>query len=340
MSGYRTIKVCAINGNYDILIGKDLLSTCLPEGNYAVVTDETVFALYGGYFDAKRCIVLPPGEQSKNLDHFKLILNRLMDMNLGRKDTLISLGGGVIGDIAGFAAASFKRGMRLLQIPTTLLAQVDSSVGGKVAVNLEKGKNMVGTFYQPCGVYADTDVLKTLNTRQYAAGMAEVIKYAFIADEQLYHNLCQRSSGIEEMISSCCKIKARYVMKDPYDHGIRMHLNYGHTIGHAIETVAGYGRYLHGEAVAIGMVCAAVAGEVMKISPSGLADDTIRLLRQYGLPVQTDHDILKRALKILTSDKKVEKGTVYFVLIDKIGRAALEKLPVSYLAQVVEKAIL
>jgi 3-dehydroquinate synthase len=252
---------------------------------------------------------------------------------MNRDDTLVALGGGVIGDIAGFAAAVYKRGISFVQAPTTLLAMVDSSVGGKVAVNLPGGKNMAGAFYQPEAVFADVRVLDTLDSRQYAAGMAEVIKYGYIADNRLLEKLKRNEYEIESVIYDCCSIKAAYVEEDPYDKGIRMQLNYGHTIGHAIETAAGYGKYLHGEAVAVGMLAAARMGERLGISPAGLADETAGLLKQYGLPHTLDRALLAKAADTIARDKKAAGGKVDFVLIDKPGHATTKKLDIETITE-------
>lgn len=333
------VQVNADNGSYEILIGKDILNDSYLKAftNYAVITDEIVYSLYKERFPDAKFIVLKAGETSKSMENLEFIYDRLMEFKMDRGGILAALGGGVVGDICGFAAATFKRGIRFVQYPTTLLSQVDSSVGGKVAVNLKSGKNMVGAFYQPVAVFADTDTLQTLDKRQYAAGMAEVIKYAYIADSKLHQDLQHGGETIDTIVKRCCEIKADYVRQDPYDTGIRMQLNYGHTIGHAIETVAGYGRFLHGEAIAIGMVYAARLGEALGISPGGLAQDTISLLRKYGLPVMLEKDILLDALQILLSDKKAEGGDIYFVLIDRVGHAITRKLPLDVIQKTVKE---
>lgn len=331
------VQVHADNGSYDILIGNDLLNNEYLKSfeKSAIITDDVVYDLYGKRFAGTNVIVLKSGEESKNMQNLEMIYDRLMDFGLDRNSVLAAVGGGVVGDICGFAAATFKRGVRFVQYPTTLLAQVDSSVGGKVAVNLRGGKNMVGAFYQPCAVFADTSALDTLDERQYAAGMAEVVKYAYIADKGLHQTLVQQSADIGAIVKRCCEIKTDYVHQDPYDTGIRMQLNYGHTIGHAIETVAGYGTFLHGEAIAIGMVYAAHLGEQLGISPKGLASDTISLLRKYKLPVMLKQDILDQALQILLADKKADGKDIHFVLIDQIGHAVLKKLP----AELIQKTV-
>ncbi len=329
------LKVEAANGCYDIIIEKNILQDALiPDaGNYAVVTDSNVYELYAKQLDREKVIVLPAGEGSKNFMELERILDNLLQMGMNRNDTLIALGGGVIGDIAGFAAAIYKRGISFVQVPTTLLAMVDSSVGGKVAVNLPGGKNMAGAFYQPEAVFADACVLDTLDSRQYAAGMAEVIKYGYIADSLLLEKLKRNEYEIESVIYDCCRIKAAYVEEDPYDKGVRMQLNYGHTIGHAVETVAGYGKYLHGEAVAIGMLAAARLGEALGISPAGLADETAALLKQYALPHTLDRALLAEAAGAIAKDKKAADGKVDFVLIDRPGHAVTEPLDITTITQ-------
>lgn len=324
----KQVFVSAENGNYDIIIGEEIISDLYLNEytDYAVVTDDVVYELYYERFPNAKWIVLPAGEASKSMKNLEMIYGKLMKYGIDRKGAVAALGGGVVGDITGFAAATFKRGISFVQYPTTLLAQVDSSVGGKVAVNLEGGKNMVGAFYQPAVVVADTTALKTLDKRQYAAGMAEVIKYAYIYDAALHKTLFAESFEIDAVVQRCCEIKADYVKRDPYDTGDRMQLNYGHTIGHAIETVAGYGTYLHGEAISVGMICAAALGEKLGISPAGLAQDTAALLKQYSLPILIPKNLMDEALNILLSDKKAEGGKIGFVLIDRVGHAVVEYL--------------
>lgn len=338
----RNVFVDADNGRYDIVIGSGILSDepLREYTDYAVVTDDVVYPLFGNSFPEAKWIVLPSGEASKSIQNLEMIYQKLMEYEIDRKGAVAALGGGVIGDITGFAAATFKRGIAFVQYPTTLLAQVDSSVGGKVAVNLPGGKNMVGAFYQPAAVVADTQTLETLDARQYAAGMAEVIKYAYIYDERLYEILMEGSAEIDGIVGRCCEIKADYVKRDPYDTGIRMQLNYGHTIGHAIETVAGYGTFLHGEAVAMGMVYAAKLGEVLGISPKGLAENTQILLEKYHLPVSAEPGILEEALGILLADKKAEGGFIHFILIDQIGHAITQKLKAREIQKIIKELCL
>ncbi len=333
------LRVNAQNGAYDIRIGSGLIAdeALIGYDRYAVITDDVVYPLYGGRFEREQCYILPAGEASKNMREYEGILEFLLKRNLGRTDAVVALGGGVVGDIAGFAAATFKRGVGFVQVPTTLLAQVDSSVGGKVAVNLPGGKNMAGAFYQPSSVIADTDTLKTLDKRQYAAGMAEVIKYAYIASAPLHTMLAEQKFEIEQVIYDCCAIKAKYVEQDPFDKGVRMQLNYGHTFGHAIEAAAGYGAYLHGEAVAMGMALAAYVGERLSVSPGGLARDTAALLKAYGLPHEVDGKLKDKLAGYLGTDKKAEHGAVDFILIDRIGHAAIQKIALTELAKLLKE---
>lgn len=342
VSEMRNVFVDAENGKYDIVIGNGILSDAPLKNytDYVIVTDDVVHPLFGKYFPDAKWIILSSGEASKSMRNLEMIYQKLMEYGIDRRGAVAALGGGVVGDIAGFAAATFKRGVAFIQYPTTLLAQVDSSVGGKVAVNLEGGKNMVGAFYQPAAVIADTGALETLDSRQYAAGMAEVIKYAYIYDKNLHKTLMDSSGRIEDIIGRCCEIKADYVKRDPYDTGARMQLNYGHTIGHALETVAGYGTFLHGEAVAMGMVYAARLGEALGVSPKGLAEDTQILLKKYGLPVSAEPGILEEALKILLADKKAEGSRISFVLIDEIGHAVTPKLEAGEIQKIVKELCL
>ena len=335
----KKVLVDADNGRYDIVIGNRIISD-EPLKRYTdfdFSTDDILYPLLHEYFPEAKWIILPAGESSKSMRNLEMIYQKLMEFGIDRKGAVAALGGGVVGDIAGFAAATFKRGISFVQYPTTLLAQVDSSVGGKVAVNLPEGKNMVGAFYQPDIVIADTGTLATLDTRQYAAGMAEVIKYAYIYDAKLHQTLVSGRADIADIVRRCCEIKADYVKRDPYDTGIRMQLNYGHTLGHAIEAAAGYGAFLHGEAVAIGMVYAARIGEKLGVSPAGLTEDTKSLLEQNRLPVETEGNILHKALELLLADKKAEGRKINFILIDEIGHAVIQKLDVEEIQKILKE---
>jgi len=335
----QKVFVEAINGSYEILLGSGLLKHIdryiKKDRRHFIISDANVYPLYGKYFDGLPSFVVRPGERSKSHESLLRIYDELSKYNISRDDIIIALGGGVVGDLAGYAAATFKRGIKFIQIPTTLLAQVDSSVGGKVGINLKSGKNMVGSFYQPSLVLADTDTLQTLPKREFAAGMAEVIKYAFIADKNLYKILLSDSRDLAETIGICCMIKAGYVKKDPFDNKERMELNFGHTIGHAIETETNYRRYLHGEAVSIGMVISARIGERAGISEKGLEKSVIDLLAANALPVAVDDSILRNAMQNLQQDKKAAGEIIHFIFVDKIGHAVIRDMKASELRDLV-----
>lgn len=282
-----------------------------------------------------RVFLVLPGERSKQWKVAGLLLRHMAQQALDRRCVVVALGGGVIGDLAGFVASCYLRGVRYVQIPTTLLAQVDSSVGGKTGVNLPEGKNLVGTFYQPALVLIDTDTLETLPARQFRAGLAEVLKYGIIADEALWHlvndeseNLRQgRSVHLARIIHRCCEIKAKIVSEDETEQGIRAILNFGHTVGHALEAVSRYRRLLHGEAISIGMVSAALLGELQGVTPEGTAEQIAGSLRALGLPVALPRDVgFEDLFEVMTRDKKARDGQVRFVLIARIG---LARLPVA-----------
>ena len=249
-----------------------------------------------------------------------------MDAHLTRKDYVIALGGGVVGDLTGYAACTYLRGVHLIQVPTTLLAQVDSSVGGKVAINHPRGKNLLGAFYQPERVLIDCDTLKTLDARQVGAGLGEVIKYGCIADAALFERIESLGSRealmpeLDQIVARCCEIKARYVQEDPHDHGVRMQLNYGHTLAHALENGMGYGVLLHGEAVCIGMVAAAKWGEALGVTPAGTDERIKRVLLAYGLPTKEPEGLSRKQLAAtMALDKKAEGSKVNVVLLTGIG---------------------
>lgn len=277
-------------------------------------------------------LTVPPGERTKRWEVAGRLLRQMAQRALDRRCIVVALGGGVIGDLAGFVAACYLRGVRTVQIPTTLLAQVDSSVGGKTAVNLPEGKNLVGAFHQPSLVLIDTDTLRTLPRRQFRAGLAEVLKYGIIADETLWQvvnaeagNLRQGySPRLAEIIYRCCEIKATVVSEDETEQGVRAILNFGHTVAHALEAVAGYRRLLHGEAVSIGMVSAALVGEVLGVTPVSTAEEIASALRALGLPIALPQDVeFESLLNVMARDKKARDGQVRFVLIERIGQARL-----------------
>lgn len=341
----KNVQVELGDRSYPIYVGQGLLQESelllpfLGKGRAVVVTNETVAPLYGEqvqrllgerYADQ---IVLPDGEEHKHLDTISLIYDRLMAGKFDRNTTLVALGGGVVGDITGFAAATYQRGVQFVQIPTTLLAQVDSSVGGKTGVNHPQGKNMIGAFYQPRCVLIDTDVLQTLPQREVLAGLAEVVKYGLIVDSDFFHWLeknCESvlalvTEELTEVITRCCEIKADVVAKDEREGGVRALLNLGHTFGHAIETAAGYGKLLHGETVAMGMVMAADLSCRQGWIDSATAAHIRKVLEQdFGMPVVPPADISEEQfLDLMASDKKAEQGKIRFILLHAIGQAVV-----------------
>ena len=293
-------------------------------------------------------IVLPPGESSKSASRWADLLEQIAAAKLDRQGVLVALGGGVVGDLVGFAAASYMRGIRFVQIPTSLLAMVDSSVGGKTGINLAAGKNLVGAFHQPIGVFADTDVLATLPPREFAAGMAEVVKYGVALDADFFGWLEQNAAAIqarepaalERMVARCCEIKADVVSKDEHEGGLRAVLNFGHTLGHAIEKVAGFGTVLHGEAVALGMPFAlAWSIEAKGFDPKD-AGRVVFLLAKFGLNISTlkPKNLDWRALRdAMSRDKKAQGGAVRFVLCDRLGHGVLpEEIPAADLDELLK----
>jgi 3-dehydroquinate synthase len=281
-----------------------------------------------------RCdrLVVPAGEPSKSAQQLNELWNQMLSVGTDRKSVVVALGGGVVGDLAGFAAASFGRGLALMQIPTTLLAQVDSSVGGKVGINLPAAKNMVGAFWQPCGVLIDTAVLDSLPLREYRAGLAEVVKYGVILDADFFTYLENHieplnrrdAATLQQVIRRCCQLKADVVQSDEREEtGRRAVLNYGHTFCHALEAVTGYRQLLHGEAVSIGMLCASRLAQMLgRVDPS-LTDRQRDLLQALGLPLDVPQVEPERILAAMARDKKVEHGRLRFVLPTRLGHVEL-----------------
>ncbi len=340
----KTLLVALGSRSYPIYIGSDLLNQSelytrhVKSRQVVVVTNETVAPLYLDTvlknllgFDVET-VILPDGEQFKTLETVTHIFDKLLANKFSRNATLIALGGGVIGDMGGFAAACYQRGIAFLQIPTTLLAQVDSSVGGKTGVNHPLGKNMIGAFYQPQCVIADADVLDTLDDRQLSAGLAEVIKYGLIRDaeffEWLENNiqalLARDKEALSFAIERSCLNKAEIVAVDETETGVRATLNLGHTFGHAIETGTGYGTYLHGEAVAIGTCLAADLSRRKAWLNDADVTRIIDLFKKCNLPIcppeQIDSD---RFLELMAVDKKNVEGQIRLILLTKIGVATL-----------------
>ena len=341
----RIVPVSLGNRSYVIKVGGGLLTRLGAEcaalklgGRCAVITDSNV----GKYYSKAALkslsaagfqpvlITVPAGEKSKSVSMVEKCYDQLAKHRLERKSFIVALGGGVVGDLAGFVAATYLRGIPFVQVPTTLLAQVDSSVGGKTGVNLKAGKNLVGAFYQPQLVLCDLDTLKTLPRREYVSGLAEVIKYGVIYDAALFAQLerdlpkllARDAATLRNVIARCCEIKAEVVGQDETESGLRAILNFGHTIGHAIENSFGYGKFLHGEAIAIGQVAAAKLSRKILGLPSGDVERIEKLFVRVGLPVKIKLGPVqrKKLFAAMLLDKKVSGGEVKFVLAEKIGR--------------------
>jgi 3-dehydroquinate synthase len=339
-----TLNVDLGERSYPIYIGdnllgdKKLLQQHVPGRNVLIVSNETVAPLYLEQILAMledkhtEACILPDGEEFKNLETLNTIYDVLLGRKLDRNTTIIALGGGVIGDMAGFAAASYQRGVHLVQIPTTLLSQVDSSVGGKTAVNHPLGKNMIGAFYQPKAVIADTATLNTLPDRELSAGIAEVIKYGLIRDlpffewlEQNMDKLLQRDTqALEHAIEVSCRNKAEVVAADEKESGQRALLNLGHTFGHAIEAGLGYGQWLHGEAVATGMCMAAIMSQQLGWINTEAVKRTTSLIAQANLPIHAPNDLsIEQFIDLMSVDKKVMDGVLRLVLLKAVGHAVI-----------------
>ena len=338
----QTLTVDLGDRSYPIFIGEQLLARSelllpyLAGKQVCVVSNETIAPLY---LDTLRetlrdisfdSVILPDGEQYKTLEQLNKIFDGLLDRRHNRTTTLIALGGGVVGDMTGFAAACYQRGVAFIQVPTTLLSQVDSSVGGKTGVNHPLGKNMIGAFHQPRCVIADIDTLRTLPQREFSAGIAEIVKYGLICDREFYNWLSQQMSGLmardtqllSEAIYRSCANKARVVAADEREGGLRAILNLGHTFGHAIETAQGYGTWLHGEAVAVGMVMAADLSARLGWISAADVDGLRQLLLQAKLPVTAPSSMsVDQFLQLMAVDKKVLDGQLRLVLLRELGNA-------------------
>lgn len=330
------------DGNYEIIIedgsldSLGQLSSTLVSGKRAfIVTDKNVAEYY-----LLRCInslesegftvsfkVVPPGEETKCTKYLLELYTAFNYFGLTRTDLIVALGGGVVGDLTGFAASSYVRGVPLIQVPTTLLAQVDSAIGGKTAINMPFGKNLVGAFYQPKAVLSDPLVLSTLSQSTFNDGMAEVIKCGCIKDIELFSSIELGGTNLQWVIEKCARIKTAVVEADERDTGERMLLNFGHTVGHAIEKVANYEKYTHGQAISIGMVVAAKLGENLGITKSGTAYRIESILEKFDLPVKCDLNN-DEILAAMISDKKTLSDTIYFVLLKEIGESVL--YPIKY----------
>ncbi len=333
----------AASREYEVLIERGLMvragrlvSQASGAKKALIVSDDNVYPLYGKMLESSlqragieaESLVFPHGEQTKCLANYEKILTRLSARRLGRSDAVVALGGGVIGDLAGFAAATFQRGMELVQVPTSLLAAVDSAVGGKTAVNLPTGKNQVGCFYQPALVLCDTDCLETLPEREYKCGAAEVIKYAVLRDEAFFEGLMAAPISLqpEAVIERCVAMKRDLVAEDEFDRGSRQLLNLGHTIGHGVEACSGF-QVLHGQAVAIGMAAISRAAVKKKLCGEESLQRLLRLLDKYGLPTELEYSVEELYSAIL-ADKKLSSGRINLIIPEKIGRCRIESRPV------------
>ncbi len=321
----ESITVTAPDGqNYPIVIESGLLSRVrdwVGEGRCVIITNTTVAPLYGQslaeHLQAP-LITMPDGEQYKNLDTVTQLYADLVAVGADRHTTLIALGGGVVGDTAGFVAATYMRGVRLVQIPTTLLAMVDSSVGGKVGVDLPQGKNLVGAFKQPVAVLIDPDVLSTLPEEQWRCGMAEVIKHGLIADQTLLDTNLHHLEKAAELVRRAVQVKVNIVEADPYERNIRAHLNLGHTFGHAIEQVTGYA-WLHGEAVGVGLLAAVKLSHRLGLCDTALIAQVEAILNHTGLPARLNNLEPEALYNAMRTDKKWRDGISRFVLLRNIG---------------------
>lgn len=354
MSATRKVTVGLGDRAYDILIGEGLLAAAgqhvkpfIKRGVTAIVTDENVAALHLQTLQnalqaegiRSEAIILPPGEKTKSYEQFAHVCDRLLAAGIERRDMVVALGGGVIGDLAGFAAAVLRRGVDFIQIPTSLLAQVDSSVGGKTGINSPLGKNLVGAFHQPRLVLADLGLLATLPPRELAAGYAEVAKYGLLGDAPFFHWLEDHAAQLlagdlaarAQAVETSCRAKAAIVAEDETETGVRALLNLGHTFGHALEAATGFSqRLLHGEAVAVGMVQAFRFSESLGLCPPQNAARVAAHLKAAGLPTQTgdipgDLPPPARLLELMRQDKKASGGKLTFILVRNIGEAFIAK---------------
>lgn len=350
MSASQSLHVVRVDlgpRSYDIEIGVGnlgragaFLGRCGRVWHAVVITDENVEEPHAQSVAASLAevpmtvdlVVIEPGEPTKSIEAAAALWEKLLELGTDRTSVIVAVGGGVVGDLAGFVAATYARGIRFFQVPTTLLAQVDSSVGGKVGINLPQAKNMVGAFLQPLGVLIDTATLDTLPEREYRAGLGEVVKYGVILDADLFSYLEANLAGLNgrdhavlgPVIARCCRLKADIVQQDEREEsGLRAVLNYGHTFGHAFEALAGYGQMLHGEAVAIGMLCASRLAERLGRVHSETTARQQRLLSALGLPTELPPLNREEVLRTMLHDKKVQQGKLRFVLPSRIGQCEL-----------------
>ena len=345
--------------SYDIVIERgglnqvgDWLHSLWPEKKVAIISDNRVAKLYASIvekslqkagFQVVRFEFLE-GEASKNLTTVSKVYEFLATQGMTRSDGIVALGGGVVGDLAGFAASTYMRGISFVQIPTSLTAQVDSSIGGKTGVNTAFAKNMVGTFAQPDGVFIDPEVLSTLGHRELIEGMGEVIKYGLIQDTELWQELEAMDGSVESIlehaesiISHSCLVKRDHVVADELDNGIRLYLNFGHTIGHAIEATAGYGRVMHGEAVSMGMAQVSRVAEEKGLMPKGITRKIEEMCRKFGLPVAYENWDKEALYQALTHDKKARGTNLKLVIVPELGQAAIHQIPLQEMKDFLER---
>jgi len=345
----KTLTVDLDQRSYPIYIGSDLIDrpelfeACSKASSIYIVTNTTVAPLYAErlsktlatFGKSVRTITLPDGESFKDWKNLQTIFDELLKHGADRQAVLVALGGGVIGDMTGFAAASFMRGIRFIQVPTTLLSQVDSSVGGKTGINHPLGKNMIGAFHQPVAVVADLNTLKTLPPRELSAGLAEVIKHGAIADASFLDWIEANTNAllacdIEVMshaVLRSCEIKSAVVSADEREGGVRATLNFGHTFGHAIEAGMGYGEWLHGEAVACGMVMGAKLSCLLQKITQADVDRLTRIIHAMHLPITAPKFGAERYIELMQVDKKAEGGQIRYVLLEQIGKAYMSTAP-------------
>lgn len=349
------MKILQINlrdNSYSIYIERNILSRIVEylKENYsskkiAIITDSNLEKLYVENFKKimeekgfnTKIISVKPGEESKSIDTLKEVYNELSIFKFGREDLIITFGGGVVGDLGGFAASTYLRGVPYIQVPTTLLAQVDSSIGGKVAVDLPWGKNLVGSFYHPKAVFVDPELLKTLDKKFFHDGLSEIIKYGCIRDEIIIHELMNYTNdeelldNIDSLIFKCCSIKKSVVELDEKDFGERMLLNFGHTLGHAVEKYFNYKQYTHGEAVAIGMVEITRKSEELHITEKGALKCLEEVLRKYELPYKTPLMDKEDILNTIVLDKKSSGENINLIVLKRIGEGVINKVKINEL---------
>lgn len=358
----NVVNVSLGRDSYKIHIGEGLLEESAelirpfcPNDKVAIVTNQTIDELYSSKLCSSleaagitfNILTVGDGEQFKSLETASILYDLLIESKMSRYDPIIVLGGGVVGDLGGFAAATFMRGLPFIQIPTTLLAQVDSSVGGKVAVNHPKAKNFIGCFYQPKLVITDVTTLKTLPERELKAGLAEAIKCGFLDGEVFLSYLESHMSDalnldmdkLVQIVVRCCQMKAGVVEKDEKDQGLRAILNYGHTIGHAIEAVSEYKQYLHGEAIAVGMICAAEIANRMDFIPAELVKRHQRIIKETGLPTRIKDVDMKAIVERIELDKKACGEANNFVLLKGVGKPVLTDVSLDIVKDILKRVI-